>query len=152
MGKICIGLVFLVGLFAAGCAEKPEQPSPAEHILKGEHKLRKMTEHAKTDSTVSGGFFLIVGKFNSSTTTRLLVKFAWEMNDGTYAFSSLPLEKIRVKIDEEVATPTIKFRWRRLVGYRTPQIQELMDDHVVYALVTVKGNDWPVQIRLPLSN
>ncbi|MBI2640218.1 MAG: hypothetical protein HYW90_05025 [Candidatus Sungbacteria bacterium] len=152
MKKVGIGLVLLVWFFASGCTERPEPPSPAEQILKGEHKLRKMSERTNTDSSISGSFFFVVGGFNGSTTTQVLLKFAWEMNDGTYAISSLPLEKIRVKINEEAATPTIKFRWRRYEFRSTPQIQDLMDRYVVYALVTARESDWPVQIRLPLND
>jgi len=152
MRKIGIGLILLVGLFVIGCAEQPKRPSQAEHILNGEHRLRKMSERREVDSSISGGFFLIIGELNASTTTRVSVKFAWEMNDGTYAISSLPLEKIRVKIDKEVATPTIKFRWRRWERHSTPQIQKLMDDYIIYALITVKESDWPIQIKLPLND
>lgn len=120
--------------------------------MKGEHKLRKMVERTETNPRISGTFFLIVGELNVSTTTRTLVKFAWEMNDGIYALSSLPLEKIRVKLDEEATTPTIKFRWRpwRMKNV-TPQIQDLMDLYVLYAVLTVRESDWPVQVNLPLN-
>ncbi len=153
MRTISMALVFLIGFFVVGCANRPELPSQAELILKGEHKLRKMVERSETDSRVSGGFFLIVGELSVSTTTKVLMKFAWEMNDGTYALSSLPLEKIRVKFDEKATNPTIKFRWRRWrnMSIGTPQIQELMDGYVLYALLTVRENDWPAQVSLPLN-
>ena len=75
------------------------------------------------------------------------------MNDGTYAISSLPLEKIRVKLDKEATTPTIKFKWHPWHGNRgTPQVQYLMDYHVIYALITAKEGDWPIQVNLPLNS
>lgn len=121
-----------------------------EQILGGEHKLRKMTAgQTVTNSKASGGFFLVVGGFKSETKTTALVKFAWEMNDGAYAISSLPLEKIRVKIDEKATTPTIKFRWTR--NYNVHDLQTLIDESVCYAVITVKESDWPVQVSLPLS-
>lgn len=144
-------LVFLVGIFTISCAEKPELPSQAEQILKGEHKLRKMVERSENNSKISGNFFLIFGGLDGSTTTKVLIKFAWEMNDGTYALSSLPLEKIRVKLDEKATEPTIKFRWQRWNEYRTAQIQELMDYYVLYAVLTVREGDWPIKVGLPLN-
>jgi len=151
MKKIGTALVLLVvGLFLVGC-ERPL--SQAESILRGNHKLRKMSERLETNSKISGSFFLIVGELSGSTTTRLLTKFAWEMNDGTYALSSLPLEKIRVRFDERATTPTIKFQWRPRRSWRgrIAQVQSLMDDYVLYALVTVREGDWPVQVNLPLN-
>lgn len=145
-------IVILVGfftVFVTGCAKNPQPlPSPAEEILKGEHKLRKMTERIESDSRVTASFFLIVGDLSATSTSRVLVKFAWQMNDGIYAISSLPLEKFRVKIDEKAETPTIKFRWGP--GYEK-EIQKLMDNHVIYALLTVRERDWPVSIQLPLN-
>ena len=125
------------------------QSSQAEQILKGEHKLRKIAERTDVNSKISGSFFLFVGGLNGKAETTVSVKFAWEMNDGTYALSSLPLEKIRVKLDENATTPTIKFRWTR--SYPNPEVQELMDNYVIYAVISVRESDWPVQVNLPLN-
>ncbi len=113
--------------------------------------LRKMAERTDASSRVYGSFFLFMGDLSATTKTTVSVKFAWEMNDGTYALSSLPLEKIRVKLDEKAAAPTIKFRWRPYPLRRTVEVQELMDEYVIYAVVTVKESDWPVRVSLPLN-
>lgn len=145
-------------LFAVHCTEEKQEapkPSYAEKILSGEHGLRKMAERIGTESKTSASFFLIAGNFKSSTSTETLIKFAWKMNDGTYAFSSLPLEKFRVRFEETASVPTVKFRWRSsncgCPSDRVRQIQELMDDYVLYALLTVRESDWPTQITLPLN-
>lgn len=149
-GIISVLVLFLGGFFVVGCGPRP--PSQAERILKGEHKLRKMAERTDTNSRISASFFILVGSYSSTTETKTAVKFAWEMNDGTYALSSLPLEKIRVKLDEKATVPTIKFRWRPYCRcYNEPQVQELMDNNVCYAVVTVKESDWPVQVNLPMN-
>jgi hypothetical protein len=152
MRRISIALILLIGFFAFGCERKPLPPSPAELTLGGEHKLRKMTERTEADSRISASFFLIFGNVSGSTTTRALVKFAWEMNDGTYAISSLPLEKIRIRFDENSINPTIRFRWVRYGSKDTPEPQKLMDYYVVYALVTVRENEWPIQVKMPLNS
>jgi hypothetical protein len=149
MKKFVSLMVLLAALFALGCRPQPKPPSQAELILGGEHKLRKMTERTDVSLEISGGFFLFGGHANGSV---LSVKFAWEMNDGTYALSSLPLEKIRVKFDEQITSPTIKFRWRRYDGEVAPQTQNLMDYYVSYALITIRESDWPAQIELPLNS
>lgn len=146
-----VALVLMIGPFVAGCGERSREPSQAEQILKGEHQLRKMAERTDVNSNISASFFLFIGDLSGTTTTTVSVKFAWKMNDGVYALSSLPLEKIRIKLDEKATTPTIKFRWRRYISGGTPQIQYLMDHYVSYAVVTVRESDWPVQVNLPLN-
>src|SRR3989344_5059662 len=63
------------------------------NVLQGEHQLRKMGQVRESSSSLSGGFFLFVGGVSGSSSNRVNVKFAWQLNDGTYAVSSLPLEK-----------------------------------------------------------
>lgn len=150
---IVVAFVFMA-FFMVGCEQKPQKPEPpsqAEQILKGEHRLRKMVERTEVNSRISGSFFLFVGDVSGSTKTTLSVKFAWEMNDGVYAISSLPLEKIRVRLDENTTVPTIKFRWRPYNGYGTAEVQDLMNDNVLYAVITVKESDWPVRVDPPLN-
>jgi hypothetical protein len=148
--QIVLASILLAGVSMVGCG-CGNAPSKAEPILAGEHQLRKMAERTEVNSRISGGFFLFVGGISGTTQTAVNVKFAWKMNDGTYAISSLPLERIRVRIDENVAAPTIKFRWRPFGGEWTPQPQYLMDNYVSYALITAKESDWPVQVSLPLN-
>jgi hypothetical protein len=161
MFKNVVSAMVLLGLMVLGTTaiygavvQSTERESPIGVILSGEHKLRKMVEYTQTDSKISGNLFLFVGDLSGKTTTTVLVRFAWEMNDGIYAISSLPIEKFRIKLDDNVIMPTIKFRWRPRL--RTPwgiasDIQGLMDECVIYALITVQTKDWPIQIRLPLD-
>jgi hypothetical protein len=142
--KILISLSLLLNSFA--CGELP--PSNAESFLKGEHQLRKMVEKEELFGTMSGGFFLFMGGINGEMKSQTNVKFAWEMNDKTYAISSLPIERFRIKFDESITNLIIKFRWSRC---NKNDLQQLMDQHVIYALVICKKGDWPVQIKLPLN-
>lgn len=154
MSKLLTAVVASVILALSGCSgnNAPPPPSKAQTILEGEHKLRKMVERTDVKTSTSGGFFLFVGGFESSVNTSVTVKFAWQMNDGTYAISSLPLEKFRIKFDEQAKTPTIKFRWERYsYAHSTPTTQQLMNKYVVYALLTVRERDWPISVRLPMS-
>ena len=145
MRRFGVLLVFIYGLLLIGCEQ---HPSYAEQILGGEHRLRKMIGQTEANVSLSGGFFLFVGDISGRVTTGVSVKFAWEMNDGTYAISSLPLEKIRIKLDEKATTPTIKFRWS---PSSSKQVQDLMDWNVLYAIITAREADWPVQVNLPLN-
>ena len=121
----------------------------AENILNGEHKLRKMTERIEQNSQLSGGFFLFIGQLSGARETKIVVKFAWEMNDGTYAISSLPLEKNRMKFNESAEVPTVKFQWEKYGHSR--ELQTLIDESVEFMLITCKESDWPVNVKLPMN-
>src|SRR3989344_9691087 len=106
MARVFVAVLMLsAGILVSGCgksgSEVPPPPSKAEQVLGGEHVLRKMVEMTELKHSAHGSFFLVVGEFSAETTSKLAVKFAWRMNDGTYAISSLPIEKIRVKFDEQ---------------------------------------------------
>jgi len=65
------------------------------------------------------------------------------------AISSLPLEKIRVKINNSQETPTISFNYAP--SRAEWELQDMMRYLVKYAIVTVKESDWPVKIQMPLN-
>ena len=78
-------------------------------ILRGTHALRRIVESTDHSMQASAGFFLILGEVSASSKDEMKIRFAWRMNDGTYAISTLPLEHIRVKMDEGAVVPTITF-------------------------------------------
>lgn len=127
--------------FLGGCSE---HPSMAEAILGGSHPLRKMTTVDRTREHAYSGLFF----FSYSGTSNRMVTFSWLMNDGTYAISTLHIEEMRVQLDPKASQPTIKFRWTALDN-NIPQY--LMDNSVRYAVVTVRPEDWPVDVQLPLN-
>lgn len=152
--------------FLAGCEVDVKAQADASKkqedtfVLAGEHSLRKMMPAVESKETkTSGSFFLIMGGVNSETKTSLAVRFAWQLQDGSYAISSLPLEKFRVKLDPQNTAPTIKFRWRSMsrdgmFGYYCPSddLQCLMEKGFVsYAIVICKPEDWPTGIQLPMN-
>jgi hypothetical protein len=148
---------FAVALFSvflvSGCGKEPQEPrelSAAEKVLQGEHQLRKMAERTEVNSRISGGFFLFVGGMSGKTSTDVSVKFSWKMNDGTYAISSLPIEKIRVKLDEKAIAPTVTFHYSGFLGDAN-DLQSLMMRRVDYAVVTTTEANWPIQVDLPLN-
>jgi len=144
MKLLSIMVVLVSSLFLAGCNGEPVgQPSPAEPILKGDHTLRKIGENSDNLKSQSE-YFIFNGDIRSAQADAVTVKFFWKMNDGSYAISSLSLEKIRPKFDPEATTPTIKFRWRVCDRLEVATPQTLMDKNVIYAIITLKESDWPV--------
>lgn len=89
------------------------------------HPLQKMfseTRHIKGQETmstnsVSGGFFLLVGGFNSSSHsyakpvnyTTTVVHMAWKNWNDEYCITKIPLSKIRMKFGKEISVPTASF-------------------------------------------
>src|SRR3989344_4929536 len=150
MKNLMIAILVLLVLPLAGCSTKPYQPEPtkAERLLGGVHNLRKMSERTEVNSHISGGFFLVFGVLDGGSKTTISVKFAWQMDDGTYAISSLPLEHIRVRIDDKITTPTIEFKlWRRCEDMcASDPLEELIRYSVEYAIVTIIESDWPIQV------
>lgn len=152
----CLAYNFMLSivLLFSGCTIDLADPkaSDAETILKGTHPLRRMVPTEETNSNLSGGYFLFYAEIKGETQTSQLVKFAWLMNDGiSYSISSLPLEKIRVQFNDTISVPTIRYRWK-WASQGLEDIQLYMDNFVHYAVVTVREEDWPVQINLPLNN
>lgn len=165
--KKCLAIAFLLIIIAAtffiggsdnhsrntAYARSIGEESAVDKILQGEHQLRKMITEDGSKSSINGGFFLIAGWINSKSENLTKVTFSWLMNDGTYAISSLPIEKIRIKFDETKDNPVIKFKWRPGEYFNNCEIetQMLMNLHVIYALVTCREKDWPTDITLPLN-
>ena len=142
--SVVLMIVMLTMAATQACVDDRPAESYAGNILAGEHQLRKMIGVAPSES--NGSFFLFVGSFSQSEA--LKVSFAWKMRDGTFAISTLPIEKIRVKINNAVTIPTIKFRWTMS---DQEDIQWIIGEHVLYAVITCKDSDWPQDIQLPLQ-
>lgn len=69
-------------------------------------------------------------------------------DNSMYAISSLPSTKIRVNFNENIEYPTIKFKW---TSSDSKDIQQLMDNNVLYAVITIREKDWPIDIKLPMN-
>ena len=122
--------------------------------IQGVHELHKMSEYTGINSEISGGFFLFFGGISGQTKSETLVRFAWKMNDGTYAISTLPIEKIRVKFDNNVTTPTVDFDSGKIryEWENNSDLEYVINHYVNYAILTVRESDWPSQINLPFNN
>lgn len=154
--------------------------------LEGSHKLRKMF-HSDEEMTIkepgkgnlSGGFFFfmggISGNYKEGTEVKSVVnnvRFAWEIENSTYVITTLPLEKIRIKIVEK-GEPTASFSLNKFAinngvlegGFFSPRKydevarilrnyynpSETFARYLEYVVFTVKSEDWPVNINLPVN-
>lgn len=128
-------------LFAlTGCHSKPEpeQLSAWGRELQGSHLLRQITTVTSTSSHLSGGYFLIGGSISADTTTETRVTFAWKGNDDIYRFTTLPLSKVLIKLNEHIGTPFVKFQWNSYNG-------------INYAVICANPKDWPEDLAIPAT-
>jgi hypothetical protein len=139
---VCVLLVcFAASMANAETDARMQRSMP----LRGEHQLHRMSENA----TNQGNYFIIFGDTKKAIGSDLAtIKFAWKMSDGTYQVASLPLEKIRLKFDQNAETPNIKFSW----DYQTDidDIQNFMY-FVDFATITLNESDWSPQVMAPVK-
>lgn len=159
--KHIAGLLLSISIIFSGCGQKPERPFPTERFFGGEHQIQKLVPTVSQEGYLSGGFFLFVGSINGSTHTEHKVKFAWKSSvDDSYILSSFPLEKIRIRFDTKIETPTVRFQlnckslecdgdWALKYGYGQQYVIDR--GHIEYAVITVKPEHWPAKIQMPLQ-
>jgi len=156
---LALGLLFA----AVGCSEQPPQKTSVQKFFEGEHIIQKMMPFISQEGHISGSgaFFLFAGaaSITGQQSTKYEVKFAWKSNeDDTFVISSFPLEKIRVKLNPGAKYPVVSFKIYQgtedgsaLMSHGYGQ-QEVIDrGYIEYALITVRPEDWPLHIQMPLQ-
>lgn len=150
-----ISLLSICAIFLLCCAGPAADWWYPEEVLGGDHPLRKITTTTASEGYVGGGFFLFVGGVYGSFEATTRVQFAWLMNDKeTWAISSLPLEKIRVRLKETESGPYMQFQVigrRGVREYTNLPLQDILDRKVISATVVCRAEDWPVNINMPLN-
>ena len=112
-------------------------PNIIEVALAGEHPLQRWIGNQG-----SCPYFDFTGNIRGGTES-VSLKFFWKLGDSGFVFSSLTLDKIRVKFDPEATVPTIKFHWTKADWPEIRNPQDIMDRLVINAVVTIKENEWP---------
>lgn len=107
--------------------------SNSGEILEGDHYLRKLND------TSSNSYFL-VNECSYDKYTQTKLSFSFKLSDGSYAMATLPLYKIRLKFYDFIDTPYVIFKWTYGIS---PDIQYIMDNHVIYMVVHCKESDFP---------
>ncbi len=145
---------FLLAVVMLVTAPVLAEDSWVNPVLGGEHALRHVVQTNSDRGSFSGSFFLATGSISGEQKTVNKVSFSWQMADGTWAISSLPMEKLRVQLNERATTPTIKFRWRSPMftdDVSRDDLQAVMNKLVAYAVINCRSKDWPVRIEMPLT-
>lgn len=189
-----LGVLVVMWFSMAGCGQDNRGKLLLDEVkgfYEDPHEIRKMfvkdeemTIKEPGRGHFSGGFFLFMGgvsgDYKEGTEIKQVVnnvRFAWEIKDKTYSITTLPLEKIRIKLVEK-GEPTVSFFLnaftinecfrvgnyvfpiykdqeessgvgRILRNYYNPS--ETFTRYLEYAVFTVKSEDWPVNINLPVN-
>ncbi len=139
--------ILIVGLYS--CKEE-DKASTVQSILTGVHPLRKMQQVASSEVS-QGSFFIWSASYKQEQEMRIC--FAWKMNDSTYALSSLPFERFRIRFDSTAIIPTIKFSWNQNYTYTvSDDIADIIKSYVTYAEISVREQDWQPGIVLPMND
>lgn len=125
-------------------------------LLRGEHELRRIVSQSVVSGeirgNIRGGFFLLGGGMSADIEGKLSqdlrLYFSWKGNDGLYNISSLPIDKVKISLQDKATTPTIKFRWSE--GDER-DLKTIFDTRVVYAVISCKPELWTPNFEMPLS-
>jgi len=152
--KMILALTVTISLLGLNACGPQSKRISVNDILQGEHQLRKMGQLIGSEEKNKQSLFLVVYNQSESKKTAIFIKFAWKMNDSTYALSSLPIEKVRIKLVKNITAPTVKFKWHNcyLDTDDANLIQKIIDRYSYYALITVNETDWPTDISLPMNH
>lgn len=102
MKKIILMLVLAIGM--VGCnLEIINQES-------GPMKLRQLANVTETEKSSGGTFVLFFATYHSQEKDMDFIKVFADV-DGLYRFIEIPMELVKVKIDNSVATPYVQIRY-----------------------------------------
>lgn len=186
------------GFIVCGCDRSMyDDKNPLDEVrgfYESPHKLRKMFSQGEEitvkkpgEGHISGGFFFFMGgmsgEYKDGTEVKHIadcVRFAWEIKDNTYLITTLPLEKIRIRVVENLESPSVSFfldkskvtevfyqeNWR----YSTYELnqknvekelgailknyynpEEAISTYLEYVVFTVQSENWPANINLPVN-
>ena len=131
MKKILLLIIIAAAAIVYGC-ENSEPCTSCECTFQGEHKLMCI----KSDSASADCQYMVV--FGDK------VRYMWQMNDTLYAMSVINVGKVRVKIDEGVIEPYIKYRWISCMS--VGDLQSRINNRVVYVMLVCSTEDCPPQL------
>lgn len=180
-------LVIVAGMVLGGCTyENPPLLDEIRGFYETPHKLHRMvmrqeevTMRNPGQGNLSGGFFLFLGGVqgeyqggSEATYVSTQIRFFWDLGDNVYTMTTLPLEKIRIRIVDDIDIPTVEFYLNEriindafthagvgrveiverdlraiLCNYSNPY--EALDKYLEYAIFSVKAEDWPENINFP---
>ncbi|MBI3632764.1 MAG: hypothetical protein HY226_00575 [Candidatus Vogelbacteria bacterium] len=162
---VTIVLALALSMFGlSGC--NLDRPDGTEYqLFLGKHALHKIAPTViKTQTGGEGSFFICYGTYSGgSTEVKRLVTFSWYSKiEDAYITSTVPLEKVRVRVKEGLKERSAAFELYfqndtsslNAINYRlrTQGPQDVFNDgYILNVTFTVAPEDWPVNIQMPLN-
>ena len=90
-------------------------------------ELRQLVNDTKERTSASGGFFFIAGTYSSRSYTEITISVFAKV-DGAYRYIKIPIERVRINIDNNIKLPTLKIVYLSDVGER--DTETVLDYHL----------------------
>lgn len=133
-------LIALAALIIFASCDNIKKTVTVEDNFKGNHKLYSIRKDTLSNTPT---YVAIVGN---------VARYMWQVNDSTNLMSTVPVNKIRVRFDEGVTEPYIKYRWGCHDGQGAcPNMQNDIDARVVYVLLVCAKKDCPPELGMATS-
>jgi hypothetical protein len=122
------------------------------------HNLHRLNSMSETLSYIKGGGSFLGWSVEGDSKLETFITFAFSFKDY-YLIKQLNVNKIRVKINNNIKIPRIKFYWHEHVWYdeigfcREEQLNiHDFNDSIIYAEIECGQEDWERKdIKLPLG-
>jgi len=119
---------------------REKRNSEIDRFFEGEHNLEELSIYNEKES--HSGYFLLCGSSKSYESNKVLM--LWQMNNGEYSISKIPLDKVRLSF-KDVKTPSIKFKYYYNSEIHKNDCQFNVDYNVIYVLITCNKKDWSLK-------
>lgn len=86
------------------------EPMVDKNLKSSKLELRQLVQETTTESKTTASFFLISGSYKSNTEEVITIKVFAKV-EGRYRFIDIPIEKIRIVIDNELQKPTLEIEY-----------------------------------------
>lgn len=108
--SLFFGLLFSIAPIFIGCGEQSDYQ---ENRMSSVFPLRQLVQQSETTQSSSGGFALFFATYHSQETKADYVKMFAKVS-GNYRLISVPIEHIRININDSLVTPTLQIRYEGL--------------------------------------
>lgn len=143
--------------FIMSCTDtslKGELAKSFNSFYEGNHTLRKFSsQEMKTASSASASYFLFWGsadyKGEGKTT---VIAFSWQSKNGEYILSKIPMNKVRVKFDNQNKPPYVTFSIDKY-AYMSYDLADESVDYTLqyklnYVIIHCKESDYPTDVNI----
>ena len=139
-------ILFTVFFAFVGCITEKDRARFDEYAEP--HELRKLVSKKEITKSSSGGFFLLMGGYNSSEKTESYVLMSFKNEQGEFQNIKVCLDKIRIKEDAVSDNPSISFLIGDMIAFEdyntvSPQnYDEFVTSKGTYILVHCKKDQF----------